>query len=251
MKEFTVQKLAEAAGVTPRTLRYYDAVGLLKPSRIGANGYRYYGDEALLKLQQILLYRELDMPLEEITQILGRRDWELLSALKDHRKALESRRKRLEMLIETVDRTMEHLKGERPMSAQEIFKGFSPEEEARLSAEAEQLYDPEVVRESQRRWKAAGPEGQKAIMEEGQAVYLALAKAIPLGPQSPEAQALVDRWRRTVEVFWTPTPQQLTGLTELYESDPRFKMNMDRIDPRLTGFLKEAVKAWISRHNKS
>lgn len=135
------------------------------------------------------------------------------------------------------------------MSAQDLFAGFSPEEEARMNAEAEQLYDPGLVKESQRRWKAAGPEGQKAILAEGRAVYEALAAAIPSGPASETAQALVERWRRSVEVFWTPSPQQLAGLTELYESDPRFKAKMDRVDPRLTGFLKQAVQVWLAKRS--
>ena len=82
---YTVKQLSRMAGITPRTLHYYDEIGLLKPSRVGDNGYRYYGEEALLRLQQILLYRELDLPLEDIKQIMGRRDFDVLSALERHK----------------------------------------------------------------------------------------------------------------------------------------------------------------------
>src|SRR5512139_3903243 len=108
---FTVKQLSRMAGITPRTLHYYDEIGLLKPSRVGANGYRYYGDDALLRLQQILLYRELDMPLEDIKQIMGRRDFDVLNALQEHKQELGKRIVRLERLIATVDRTIDHLKG--------------------------------------------------------------------------------------------------------------------------------------------
>ncbi len=85
---FTVKQLSKLAGVTPRTLHHYDAIGLLKPSRIGANGYRYYEQESLLRLQQILFYRELGIPLEEIKKIMGRRDFDVVEALQGHRQAL-------------------------------------------------------------------------------------------------------------------------------------------------------------------
>ena len=88
---YTVKQLSKLAGVTPRTLHHYDQIGLLKPSRVGENGYRYYGEESLLRLQQILLYRELDLPLEDIKKIMGRRDFDVLGALRSHRKLCRNR----------------------------------------------------------------------------------------------------------------------------------------------------------------
>src|SRR5512136_1368037 len=108
---FTVKQLSRMAGITPRTLHHYDEIGLLKPSRIGANGYRYYGEEALLRLQQILLYRELDMPLDNIKEIMGRRDFDVLSALESHKAELRRRISQMERIITTVDDTILHLKG--------------------------------------------------------------------------------------------------------------------------------------------
>ena len=103
------------AGVTPRTLHHYDEIGLLKPSRIGDNGYRYYGEEALLKLQQILFYRELDFPLDDIKKIMGRRDFDVLGALQTHKDALQKQTARLNRLLATVDNTIQHIKGEKIM----------------------------------------------------------------------------------------------------------------------------------------
>src|SRR5512134_3722291 len=112
----TVKQLSKLAGVTPRTLHHYDEIGLLKPSRVGENGYRYYGEESLLRLQQILLYRELDLPLEDIRKIMGRRDFDVLGALQSHKDALQNQVTRLNRLLGTVDNTIQHLKGEKPMS---------------------------------------------------------------------------------------------------------------------------------------
>ena len=88
---FTVKQLSSLAGITPRTLHYYDEIGLLKPSEVGDNGYRYYGEDSLLRLQQIMLYREMDVPLERIKGLMGRRDFDIVDALEDHREELEKR----------------------------------------------------------------------------------------------------------------------------------------------------------------
>src|SRR5512140_1660461 len=125
----TVKQLAKLAGVTPRTLHHYDAIGLLKPARTGSNGYRYYDEEAVLRLQQILFYRELDMPLEDIKKIMGRPDFDVLSALQSHRSALTRQVSRLNRLIATVDQTILHLKGKADMSVDDLFKGFTDEEQ--------------------------------------------------------------------------------------------------------------------------
>ncbi len=126
---FTVQQLAKTAGITRRTLHYYDEIGLLKPSRIGDNGYRYYGEDALVRLQQILLYRELDLSLADIQAILGRRDFDVLKALQTHRDELTRRIAQIERLRNTVDDTILHLKGKKQMSQKQFFKGFTDAEQ--------------------------------------------------------------------------------------------------------------------------
>ena len=141
---FTVKQLSDLAGVTPRTLHHYDSIGLLKPSRVGENGYRYYGEESILHLQQILFYRELGLPLDAIKKIMGRRDFDVLSALESHKVEIGKRIVRLERLVETVDNTISHLKGQKEMSKKQIFAGFSEAEQEKLAAEAEKMYDPEI-----------------------------------------------------------------------------------------------------------
>lgn len=242
---FTVKQLSTLAGVTPRTLHHYDAIGLLKPSQIGENGYRYYGEEALLRLQQILFYRELNLPLEEIGQIMGRRDFELLPALESHKTALTKQIKHLERLIQTVDSTISHLKGETNMSKKQLFAAFSDEEQEKYAAEAEQMYDPATVKESQRNWKSYTAAEKQRITDEGNANHEALLAALPKGPASPEAQAAVERWRKHVEYFWIPNDEQLLGLANLYNDDPRFKTNFDKADPNLAAFIKDAVEIYV------
>ncbi|HEY6074479.1 MAG TPA: MerR family transcriptional regulator, partial [Anaerolineales bacterium] len=174
---FTVKQLSNLAGVTPRTLHHYDAIGLLKPSRVGENGYRYYEQEAVLRLQQILFYRELGLPLEDIKDIVGRHDFDVEGALHAHREALQRQAARLNRLIQTVDHTLEYLKGEKQMSEKGLFEGFSEEEQEKYALEAEQLYDAETVRASNRRWKSYSEEKKSQIMAEAKIIYLDMIAA--------------------------------------------------------------------------
>lgn len=118
---YTVKELAEAAGVTPRTLHYYDQIGLLRPASLGENGYRYYTEDALLRLQQIMLYRELDFTLAEIQTILDEPAFDLLAALRLQKEQLQQRVQRMSELIRTIEHTVLHIQGVREMRSQAFF----------------------------------------------------------------------------------------------------------------------------------
>jgi DNA-binding transcriptional MerR regulator len=248
---FTVKQLSKLAGVTPRTLHFYDQIGLLKPSQVGENGYRYYGEQALLRLQQILLYRQLDLPLEDIRRILENPDFDVLRALESHKQELRKRIARMERLAATVDDTILHLKEKKPMSQKQLFAGFSEEQQAAYEKEAMQMYDPEVVKASNRKWKSYTEAEKQRIGEEGDTAYRTIVAAIPKGAESDEAQAGVELWRRHMEYFWSPSDEQLLGLADLYNDDPRFKANFDKIDPRLAEFMRAAIKVYVDRRQKS
>jgi DNA-binding transcriptional MerR regulator len=121
---YTVKQLADLAGISRRTLHYYDQIGLLEPSSVGENGYRFYGEDAVLRLQQVLFYRELDMGLDEIRAILDRPDFDVGRTLHAHRQALQHRIERLEALIGTIDKTIQYTRGKVEMSTPELFEGF-------------------------------------------------------------------------------------------------------------------------------
>lgn len=247
---FTVKQLSKLAGVTPRTLHHYDSIGLLKPSRVGDNGYRYYGEDALLRLQQILFYRELDIPLDDIKKIIGRRDFDVLGALQSHKDALNKQVSRLNRLINTVDNTINHLKGNNIMSEKAYFEGFNEEEQEKYALEAEELYGAEGVRASMKKWKGYSAEQKRRIMEEGSRNYTDMIAAMPKGADSPEAQAIVERWRKHMDYFWTPKLDQLLDLANGYNDDPRFKANFDRMHPQLAEFMREAVKIYVANNKK-
>src|SRR5512145_2294036 len=246
----TVKQLSKLAGVTPRTLHHYDEIGLLKPARVGDNGYRYYGDESVLQLQQILFYRELGIPLEDIKKIMGRRDFDVLGALRSHRDALQKQVKRLNRLLSTVDNTIEHLKGNHAMSDKAYFEGFSEEQQEKYAAEAEQMYDPETVRASNRKWKTYSAAKKESILAEGNAIYTDMAAVMLKGASSREAQDIVERWRKHMDYFWTPKLDQLLDLANGYNDDPRFKANFDKMHPKLAEFFREAVNTYVANQKK-
>jgi DNA-binding transcriptional MerR regulator len=242
---FTVKQLSKMAGITPRTLHYYDEIGLLKPARVGGNGYRYYGEESLLRLQQILFYRQLDMPLENIKMIMGSRDFDVMSVLESHKQELRLRIAQMENLIRTVDHTILHLKGMKAMSHKQLFEGFSDEQQAEYEREAMQMYDPATVKAASKKWKGYSAAEKQRIGDEGNAVYQDILLAMPKGAESPEAQSCVERWRRHMEYFWVPSDDQLLGLVDGYNDDPRFKANFDKVDPNLAEFMRAAVKVYV------
>ncbi len=247
---YSTKQLSKLAGVSVRTLHYYDEIGLLKPDATRPNGYRDYGDVAVLKLQQILFYRELEISLNDIKAIFSRPDFDAITALEEHRKYLESRERRLERLIQTVDNTILHLKGQKQMSQKQLFEAFSDEEQEKYAREAEQKYDPAIIKESNRKFNLLSAVEKQRIFDEGNQVYADMVAVVDKGAGSPEAQAAVENWRRHIDYFWTPTLEQLVGLTDLYISDSRFKEKFDKVDPRLAQFIRDAVGVYVKRKTK-
>ena len=251
--EYTVKALAELAGVTPRTLRWYDQRGLLKPGRVTEAGYRLYGREEVDRLQTILFYRELGLSLEAIRSLVDAPDFDRLEALRGHLRELEARRQRLDALILTVAKTIEETKGGTPMSDKEKFEAFKRRaveaNEERYGKEIREKYgDAEVDRanasvlaltkEEYQQWEARGEE-----------ILSALAAAVRSGedPAGEEGQRIARLHRRWLSYSWEAyTPQAHRGLAELYTADGRFTAYYDKEVPGCAAFLRDAVRAYVS-----
>ena len=136
------------------------------------------------------------------------------------------------------------------MNDKAYFEGFSEEEQEKYALEAEELYGTESVRESNRKWKAYSEAKKESIMAEGQAVYTDMIAAMPKGAASSEAQAIIERWRKHMEYFWTPRLEQLLALANGYNDDPRFKANFDKMHPQLAEFMREAVSVYVANQKK-
>lgn len=252
--EYTIRQLAELSGVTTRTLRWYDTIGLLKPKRVGDNGYRYYGPQEVDRLQTILYYREIGMELSQIQSYLDDPDFDRLTALQSHLTALEERRHQLDALILTVRKTIVAVQGGETMSDSEKFEAFKrqavQENETRYGKEIREKYGNEemdranacalsLTQEEYAQWKALGDE-----------ILAALAAAVKTGadPAGEEGQHIAGLHRRWLSYSWEAySPQAHRGLAELYVSDKRLTAYYDREIPGCAAFLRSAVLHWISQ----
>ncbi len=162
---YTVHQLAELAGVSVRTLHHYDQIGLLAPSRRSNAGYRLYHEPELLRLQQIPFYKELDLPLAEIKEILSQAGFDPVQALRDHRRKLQERGEQIVQLLQTIDKTIMKLtEANMELTDAELYEGFSQEQIERYQREVRELYDPKLVEEVQ----PAGAENVQSAVERNQ-----------------------------------------------------------------------------------
>jgi MerR family transcriptional regulator, thiopeptide resistance regulator len=244
---YTVKQLSDLANVSVRTLHYYDEIGLLHPSKVGANGYRYYDDAALLRLQQILFYREIGLELMHIKEILDSPDFDLLAALRSHRVVLQEKIKRLDKLVNTIDNTIMHLAEEVDMSKKQLFEAFSEEKQKHYERLARLQYGPERVNESIKRWNGYGQARQDSIREEGGQIYRDLAAALEAGKsaKSAEVQAMIERWHQHLGYFYEPTLDVLRGLAGGYNSHPDFIAFFHHLHPDLPDYLNEAIIQYV------
>ncbi len=244
---YTVKQLSDLAGVSVRTLHYYDQIGLLQPSQVGSNNYRYYDDAALLRLQQILFYREIGMELMQIKDVLDSLDFDLVTALKSHRALLLEKSERLLNLVSTVDNTIQHLQGEKEMSKRQLFQAFSDEKQKDYEREIRLQYGPETVNQSVKNWKGYTQAQKDSIANEGNQIYSDLVDAIEAGKSadSEEVQAILKRWHSHIRYFYEPTLDILRGLGELYTSHPDFIANFSNIHPDLAEYMKSGINQYV------
>lgn len=248
---YTVNKLAKLSGVSPRTLRFYDEIGLLKPSFYGENQYRYYEEEQLLMLQQILFFRELGFPLNDIQQIISSDDFNKIEALNTHKSILQSSLERTDTLIKTIDKTIEHIKGKLIMRDIEMYDGFDPikqQEHEQYMLKTGTLSQKEIEDswKKVRHWKKSNWEQFK---QDGEQLNQDLAKAMRdnLKPIDKEVQALIQRHYSWVNNFWTPTKESYMKLAQMYLDHPDYRHFYNRYHPNLVEYVAEAMRVFSER----
>jgi DNA-binding transcriptional MerR regulator len=245
---YTVKQVATMSGVSVRTLHFYDEAGLLKPAYLGANGYRFYKEPQLLSLQQILFYRELGFELKEIKRILGRKDFERIAALESHRKVLRKNLARTRKLIETIDKTIEHLKGKTKMKTEELFAGFDAEEQARHERYLIDRFG-EGIKEGIAQSKARVKDWKKADWEKSGAAFNAICQDLVaamqrgLAAESPAVQKVIRRHYEWLKQFWTPNRESYAGHGRMM-ADSELRKAYEAHDPELPEFAAAAMKAF-------
>ena len=248
MTAYTIKKLARMAGVSVRTLHHYDHIGLLKPASRTSAGYRRYGEQELLRLQQILFFRELDFPLGEIRDILDDPAFDQVEALKNHRRLLQRRAERLARLLKTVDKTIQRLtEDDMGMTDEELYEGFTKEQIERYKREARERFDPALVQESERRVSKMSKAQWKALKQEGDDVTHQIAELADRSPGDPEVQGLIARHHAMIEQFYPASADVYRGLGQLYAEHAEFRKFYDKYRPGLSDFLKEAM-AYYADH---
>lgn len=250
--EYSIQKLAAMSGVTTRTLRYYDQIGLLKPLRVNSAGYRIYGSAQVDLLQQILFYRELDFPLEEIRQIVTDPGFDRRKAMEDHRMALLARRQQLDALIDNLTKTIESEDGKQPMSDKEKFTGFKKrmveENEAKYGKEIRGKYGDKTIDDSNAKMMGMTKGQYDAMQQMAAEIHDGLEKAVQAGlePAGEEGERLAALHKEWLGFTWNFYSKEAHGgLVEMYVQDERFKAYYDDHVEGCAKWLRDAVKAWL------
>jgi DNA-binding transcriptional MerR regulator len=255
-RRYTVKQVATWSGVSIRTLHFYDEIGLLRPAEIGANGYRYYGRDELLRLQQILLYRELDVKLDDIARLLDASPNDRVAALQAHRAAIEARSERLRTLVATIDSTIAELRGEMVMDDERgFFEGFDAAKQARLEQDLVDRFGEQVrahIEASRERRRGWTREQKLAVKQEAEALTRDLAELARAGasPDEPRVLNAVRRHYAWVADAWaprTPTRVSYSELGRLYVDHPDFRAHYEAFGTGFTDWLAAAMRAFAAR----
>jgi len=250
---YTIQKLARLAGVSTRTLRHYDAIGLLCPARDHSSGYRLYSPEDVDRLQQILFYRVLDLPLEAIKTVLDAPDFAAADALRAHRAALQAKKHQHEQLLMTVEKTIAMKEGLQKMTDEEKFAGFKQklidDNETRFGREVRDRYGDDAMDASNARLKGMTQAQYQASQQASEELNDVLKRACLAGdPDSALAREACAKHKTWLGYFWkTVTPQAHLNLVEMYVADERFSAYYENIAPGCAVFLRDAMQRFYGK----
>lgn len=245
---YTVHELAALSGVTVRALHHYDELGLVRARR-AANGYRRYGPAEVDRLQQVLLYREADLPLADIKRLLDDPAFDAREALAGHLRELRGRRERIEGLIASVEKTLACMEGDKPMKDEEKFEAFKrglvDENEAKYGSEVRERWGDEAADASNAKLMGMTEEQYRHTQELQEQIRVAVLAGMAVGdPACEEGWRAADLHRQWLCAFWkdgTYTKQAHAGLVEMYVADDRFKAHYEAWAPGAAEFLRDAI----------
>ena len=254
--EYTIQKLDLMAGVSTRTLRYYDEVGILKPLRISSSGYRIYGKEEVSTLQQILFFKQLGVGLKEIGEIITSPEFNKLKALKEHRTKLLEQRFQISLLINNVEESINEIEGSHKMKDKDKFKGFKEKmvavNELKYGEELREKYGDDAVKRSNKRLLNMTQVEHDTVSRLSEEIMDTLEKAFIEGdPQSELAQKTAELHKKWLCYYWDfYTKEAHAGLAQMYVDDERFTAYYDSRRPGLAVFLRDAIFHYTGNNNQ-
>lgn len=243
-----VKEVADLVGISVRTLHHYDEIGLLSPEETTESGYRLYSEENLELLQQILFFKELGFPLKKIKEIINRPSFDRQEALLLQRKMLIEKRRRLDKMIATIDKTIQHMKGEIEMTIKEKFEGFdfshNPYEQ-----EARERWGDEAVDKANAKIGSMSKEEQAAMVNKMNSIYQKLASLRHGSPESEEAQAAIKEWYDFLNNYFSSySIEAFKGLGQMYVDDVRFTKNIDQFGEGLAQFMRDAMAVFADKN---
>ncbi len=247
-KNYSVKQLAKLAGISVRTLHLYDKMKLLRPAVRSRAGYRLYSETELLRLQQILFYKELDFALKDIAQILDEPDFDIVNALEGHKKALGAKKARLNTLLKTIDNTLQSLKNKTMMNPDELYDGLSPQQAAAYRKEAIDNYGKEVVEHAENHLKKLRKEDMQALVARQKSLAEELYALYEQDPTAPHVQELIGQHYINTRKLWgtehakDKQAEAYKGLGNLYLTDERFNLTGDENYLKFAAFIKAAME---------
>lgn len=245
MEKFTVHQLASLAGVSVRTLHHYDRIGLLKPASRAESRYRYYGKAELLRLQQILLYKELDFSLSQIAELLDDPGFDLVQALEQQKQELRKRKTRISQLLHTIDRTIHQLKNNQHMDYNELYKGLGKEEAEALKKEASERWGAKIIEDSHQRLLKMSKAEWAVLQERTEKLNVELANSMQLSPDDDAVQKLIAQHYGIIRVHFNVTPGIYRSMGTMYAEDERFRAYYDKYKEGLADFLRDAILVFM------
>lgn len=254
--EYTISKLAKLAGVSTRTLRYYDEINLLKPARINSSGYRLYGQNEIDRLQQIRFFRELDVDLDTVVSIINDPQFDKTVALQQHYAQLVHKRVHLDQLLQMLEKTIAHEKGEYSMTNKEKFSAFKEkmieENEEKYGEEIREKYGEHTIDASNAKLRGMSEEDYTAMQTLEKEFSILLQQALALGdPHSHLAQQAAAKHKEWLLYSWSNYSEEAhAGLAEMYVADERFQAYYDKIGDGAAELLRDAIQVFLKKNKK-
>lgn len=244
-KLLNINQVAKLCGITVRSLHYYSEIGLLEPAEYAENGYRKYNKENLSKLQQILFFKELDIPLKHIKEILENPSYDKNTALAKHKELLILKRNRLNSLIALIDENL----NENNLSLKEFDMTEIKKHTQKYAEEAKQRWgQTDAYKQSEQKTAKYTEKDWEIIKNQGADIFRDFALCMNRAADCEKADTLVEKWQDYItNTFYDCTDEILAGLAEMYTADERFRKNIDKYGVGLADFISRSIKSYLSK----
>lgn len=248
--QYTIKQLADLAGVTTRTLHYYDEIGLLSPAYVAENSYRCYEEKQLLQLQQILFFRELEFSLDEIKTMLSNPGFDMLEALTDQKQMMQLKRSRIDELIQSIDNTITHMKQD-TIKSEELYDAFKDDDIKEYQEEAKRKWgNTDPYKQSMQRVNKMSKQQMEQLKEDGKKFTQELADSMAYPIDSPQVQQLIQKHYEGIQFFYDCSLDMYRNLGKMYVDDPRFTAYYDKFRPGLAQFVRDAIAVYCDNNSK-